>query len=104
MKAAGVVLLAALAAAAAAGDLLVRTDLAPDADIATATEMNVVPLARFDGGCLARADRAGLARLTARLGCTWLDQDPATRRYVFVFVKPGLDRDTDVLSGVEGSL
>jgi hypothetical protein len=92
MKTAGVLLLAALAAVVVAGDVLVRVELKSDADIGAASALGVTFLDRFDGWCLARADRAGLARLTERFDCTVLDQDPATKRYVFVFVKPGFDR------------
>jgi hypothetical protein len=92
MKTAGLLLLATLAAVAAAGDLLVRVEMTSDADIGAASALEVTFLDRFDGWCVVRADGAGLARLTGRFDCTVLDRDPAGKRYVFVFVKPGFDR------------
>jgi hypothetical protein len=92
MKAAVVVLLAALAAVAAAGDLLVRVNLTPDADIETATALNADFLARFDGWFLARVQPDMLTAVSARLDCRVLDAVIEAKRYVFAYVEPSFDR------------
>lgn len=92
MKAAGALLLAALAAVAVAGDLLVRVELKSDADIETATGLNVGFLDRFDGWFLARAGADHLAALSDRTRCRVLDADIEGKRYVYAFVAPDFDR------------
>ena len=92
MRAAGVLLSAALAAVAVAGDLLVRVEPKSDADIETATTLNASFLGRFDGWFLARVRTEELATLSGRLGCRVLDADIESKRYVYAFVEPGFDR------------
>jgi len=110
MKAAGVLLLAALAAVAVAGDLLVRVDLASDADIAAATALKTNVLQRFDGWLLARVPTKELASFSGDLGCRVLDVDLEGKRYVYAIVEPGFDRKRlaacgDVLTeDLEGAL
>ena len=92
MKAAGVLLLAVLAAVAVAGDLLVRVEPASDSDIETAAALNAAFLARFDGWFLARAHTDDLPALSDRLNCRVLDADIEAKRYVFAYVEPDFDR------------
>jgi hypothetical protein len=92
MKAACVLLLAALAAVAVAGDLLVRVELASDADIAAATSLNAGFLGRFDGWFLVRVRTEALAALSARLSCRVLDADIEAKQYVYASVEPDFDR------------
>jgi hypothetical protein len=80
------------AATAVESCLLVRVDLCSDRDILTLTAAGADVLARFEGWCIARTDRAGLARLEDGFACTVLDEDPAEKRYVFVFTPRGFDR------------
>jgi hypothetical protein len=93
MKAAGLLLLAVLIAVASAGDLLVRVELASDADIKTATALNATYLARFDGWFLVRVRTEGLTAVSARLDCRVLDADIEAKRYVFAYVEPDFDRE-----------
>jgi hypothetical protein len=110
MKAAGVLLLAALTAVAAAGDLLVRVELKSDADIATATALDAGFLGRFDGWFLIRARTEGLAALSGRLSCRVLDADIEAKQYVYAYVEPDFDRQrlagcgTILTEGSEGVL
>jgi len=92
MKAAGVLLLAVLAAVAVAGDLLVRVELESDADIETATALNAGFLGRFDGWFLVRVRAEGLAALSVRLSCRVLDAGIEAKQYVYAFVEPNFDR------------
>lgn len=92
MKAAGVLLLTALAAVTVAGDLLVRVELKSDADIETATGLNVGFLDRFDGWFLVRVRTEELAGLSARSSCRVLDTDIEGKRYIYAFVGPSFDR------------
>jgi hypothetical protein len=92
MKAAGLLLLAALAAVAAAGDLLVRVDLSSDADIEIAAATGGGFLQRFDGWFLVRVRTKELTALSGRLGCRVLDTDVEGKRYVYAVTEPGFDR------------
>jgi hypothetical protein len=92
MKAAGVLLLAALTAVAVAGDLLVRVDLKSDADIEIAATSGGVFLQRFDGWFLVRVQTKELAALSGGLSCRVLDADIVGKRYVFATTEPGFDR------------
>jgi hypothetical protein len=92
MKATGILLLAALAAVAVAGDLLVRVELVSDADIAAASAPGVDFLDRFDGWFLVRARADELAALSGRVSCRVLDADAQGSRYVFATTGPGFDR------------
>jgi hypothetical protein len=92
MKAAGVLLLAALAVVAVAGDLLVRVELASDADIKAATALNAGFLGRFDGWFLVRIRTEGLSSLSGRLSCRVLDADLEAKQYVYAHVEPDFDR------------
>jgi hypothetical protein len=92
MKVAGVLLLAALAAAALAGDVLVRVDLGSDADTGAATALGASVLDRFDGWLLVRASTDDIAALSGRASCRVLDYDIESKRYVYAMVEPGLDR------------
>ena len=92
MKAAGVLLLAALAAVAVGGDLLVRAELKSDADIEIAAASGGGFLQRFDGWFLARVNTDDLPALSDRLNCRVLDADIEAKRYVFAYVEPGFDR------------
>jgi hypothetical protein len=92
MKGTGVLLLAALAAVAPAGDLLVRVEPASDADIELAQTAGAGFLARFYGWFLVRADEDGLAELSAKLNCRVLDADTKGNRYVYAMAEPDFDR------------
>jgi len=92
MKVAVVVLLVFLAAAAVAGDLLVRVELTSDANIETATATGAVLLDRFDGWLLVRARTDDLSTLSGRASCRVLDYDIESKRYVYAMVEPGFDR------------
>lgn len=92
MKAAGALLLAALAAVAVAGDVLVRVELDSDADIAAASAPGVDFLDRFDGWFLVRAGADDLATLSGRVHCGLLDADIESKRYVYVLFAPDFDR------------
>jgi hypothetical protein len=81
-----------LVAVGAAADLLVRVDFAAGLDARAVAASGVDVLFAPDGWCLARGDDAGVARLAEQFRCTVLDRDPATKRYVFVFARPGFDR------------
>jgi len=92
VKAAGLLLLTALAAVAAAASLLVRVEIASDSDIETAAALNAACLARFDGWFLARVHTDGLSALSDRLHCRVLDSAVEGKRYVYAFVEPDFDR------------
>ena len=81
-----------LVATGAAADLLVRVDFTVGLDARAVAALGVDVLLAPDGWCLARGDEAGVARLTGQFRCTVLDRDPAAKRYVFVFVRPGFVR------------
>jgi len=92
VKAAGALLLAALAAVAVAGDLLVRIELKSDADIGTAISSGADFLGRFDGWFLVRAHVDKLAALSNWLNCRTLDADIEGKRYVYATTGPRFDR------------
>jgi len=92
MKAAGVLLLAALTTLAVAGDLLVRVELSSDADIEIAAATGGGFLQRFDGWFLVRVQTKELAALSGRLSCRVLDADIEGKRYVYATTEPGFDR------------
>jgi hypothetical protein len=85
-------LLAALAAVAVAGDLLVRIEPASAANIAAASASGADFLGRFEGWFLVRARTDDFAALSARLNCQPLDSDIEGKRYVYAFVEPNFDR------------
>jgi hypothetical protein len=78
--------------AAAADDYLVRVNLDQGRTAASVAGAGVPVLMQLDGYCLVRASAADLERLAVSFRFTVLDDNPATKRYVYVTPPEGFNR------------